>query len=184
MRNSAIKCILIYLSTVVIHSPEARVSNCWRRAHYYNQQITEQKIFTTIINTDSFTSLCFFPSKHVVIPNTKLFEWSTIWDSNALLNNNKGALITKAGCGSLIFFFRQMISVQDAATNWPVYSTLHTDTATAFDGASSRLTQAARGGTRGQQQQWLCVSFEQLQHTVHCTARQRQQQQHSEPLEY
>ena len=70
MRNSAIKCILIYLSTVVIHSPEARVSNCWRRAHYYNQQITEQKIFTTIINTDSFTSLCFFPSKHVVIPNT------------------------------------------------------------------------------------------------------------------
>ena len=68
----------------------------------------------------------------------KLFEWSTIWDSNALLNNNKGALITKAGCGSL-FFFRQMISVQDAATNWPVYSTLHTDTAT----ARSARTQAA-----------------------------------------
>ena len=77
-----------------------------------------------------------------------------------------------------------MISVQDAATNWPVYSTLHTDTATALDGASSRRTQAARGGSRGQQQQWLCVSFEQLQHTVHSTARQRHQQQHSEPLEY
>ena len=79
-----------------------------------------------------------------------------------------------------------MISVQDAATNWPVYSTLHTDTATAFDGGSSRRTHAGGkgGGTRGQQQQWLCVSFEQLQHTVHCTARQRQQQQqHSEPLE-
>ena len=29
---------------------------------------------------------------------------------------------------------------------------------------------AGGGGTRGQQQQWLCVSFEQLQHTVHCAA--------------
>ena len=156
MRSSAIKCILIYLSTVVIHSPEARVSNCWRRAHYYNQQITEQKIFTTIINTDSFTSLCFFSVKTRRDTKHKLFEWST--NSNALLNNNKGALITKAGCGSLFFFFRQMISVQDAATNWPVYSTLHTDTATAFDGGSSRRTQAAAAPGGSSSSGFVCLS--------------------------
>ena len=51
-----------------------------------------------------------------------------------------------------------MISVQDAATNWPVYSTLHTDTATAFDGGSSRRTQAAAAPGGRSSSGFVCLS--------------------------
>ena len=53
------------------------------------------------------------------------------------------------------------------------FTALYTQTLPQRSTAPARgaRTQGTRGGgTRGQQQQWLCVSFEQLQHTVHCAA--------------
>ena len=61
-----------------------------------------------------------------------------------------------------------MISVQDAATNWPVYSTLHTDTATAR-GARTQAAAARHQGAAAAVA--LCVFRAVAAHcTEHCAA--------------